>query len=792
MSLPGKLSIGILEEDNPLRSYFRFKPLLVDEDGRYAPYDGAPHYPDEASIRIVPDKNESYHFKARMREIGLFCVVDLRTHPGESDKIRPNKNYRPGGEELNASIIYSDVVRAPAADMIFEILPEKAVAKAVPEPRTESVLLREGDGIGPVRYVWEAIPNSEGMARLTATEDALDLDNVQVFELEGFRGRPVAFAIRPASTMKVLSDMPERPAHAEPKPEPRPLIERKGEPKPAAEPKPEAAAPAPEAPRAEAPAPAPEAAPAAQPAPEAQPDKPWIHHDDSILPRPVDPHLSRSEQLLAAQAGLNPRRGRSLQELIDEKWQRSRLNQLGQCAGDIATGAPVANPVDAAVSALREAWRDPELRRPLMDALSSVDEFTETLRARHAVSRQSAIQDELNALEAQRLELMGEVDRLKSNTAAMRQKLKQEIRQEEDAALAEATRKTAEARALQSKYEQLASDARMAARDAQGALETLAGDELEKKIRDVALTRRVLERLDMLRENPDAVRVPETAERIGLEAFVDRAQRCFEAAGWSLSRFEVANLCACLAVSPVMMLTGAPGSGKTAAARLLAEALGLDAVMCDPGDKPLGKHGPVAQLRTFRDIPSVILLDDANLYAAPDLFRGLARELPAEWRLIATLQNAHSGLPVRAAAWDRGFTVHLVAPAESAWQPIKRSGAEDLPAVSIAGLGEAIGDAPLPEAMLESMNRLRAAMADCGVALSRRALDEAWRYCAAMLALTGESADAAAIFDLAVAQRLLPALLAAAPIEALVRLKAFCGELPACRALLEQPLPIVI
>ena len=105
MSLPGKLCVGILEEDNPLRSYFRFKPLLIDQDGRYVPYEANEEYPKEGCIRIVPDKNESYHFKTRMRQIGLFCVIDLRQHTGESDKIRPNKNFRPDGEETNANII---------------------------------------------------------------------------------------------------------------------------------------------------------------------------------------------------------------------------------------------------------------------------------------------------------------------------------------------------------------------------------------------------------------------------------------------------------------------------------------------------------------------------------------------------------------------------------------------------------------------------------------------------------------------------------------------------------------
>ena len=92
MSLPGKLCIGIIEEDNPQKSYFRFKPLLVAEDGRYIAYDVTDNYPENGCIRIVPDKNESSRFKARMRRMGLYCMVDLRDHPDDNDKIRPNKN----------------------------------------------------------------------------------------------------------------------------------------------------------------------------------------------------------------------------------------------------------------------------------------------------------------------------------------------------------------------------------------------------------------------------------------------------------------------------------------------------------------------------------------------------------------------------------------------------------------------------------------------------------------------------------------------------------------------------
>ena len=57
MSLPGKLCIGILEEDKPLKSYFRFKPLLIEDQGKYVPYTQEQCYPEDGCIRIVPDKN---------------------------------------------------------------------------------------------------------------------------------------------------------------------------------------------------------------------------------------------------------------------------------------------------------------------------------------------------------------------------------------------------------------------------------------------------------------------------------------------------------------------------------------------------------------------------------------------------------------------------------------------------------------------------------------------------------------------------------------------------------------
>ena len=90
------------------------------------------------------------------------------------------------------------------------------------------------------------------------------------------------------------------------------------------------------------------------------------------------------------------------------------------------------------------------------------------------------------------------------------------------------------------------------------------------------------------------------------------------------------------------------------------------------------------------------------------------------------------------------------------------------------------------------MESLRRALKDCGAVISRRALDESWRYCAAMLALMGEDVDAETIFDRAIAQRILPVALASAPIEAVLKLRELVADMPICRDLLTQPLPINI
>lgn len=792
MSLPGKLCIGILEEDNPLKSYFRFKPLLVEEEGRYVPYAQPDAYPVDGCIRIVPDKNESYHFKSRMRRIGLFCVVDLRAHPDDNDKIRPNKNFREDTPEQNAFIIYSDVVREPAPDMIFEILSESVRDTTLPVPHTAQVLLR-GEKLLPQRYTWEALPDTEDKAQLLPTDQLCPEDSIQVFELNGFRDNTICFAIVPPAGLERISDIPvTKPARVAP-------VEHVGTAPaavvPAAPAVPAKKAPAPDKAPEPTEAPAPVKAPApVQPAEPVQEspasEKPWIHHDASMTPQPVDPRLSPAQRNLAVQSGLNPRRGRSLQELIDEKWQRSRLNQLGMPIAPIQTGAPVSSPVDNAVQAVRQVWQQPQLREDLLQSLSGIEEFGASLEECREAVRQSDIEQHLNSLEARRLALLSELDHLNLKNADVRQALKQELRRDADADLAQAVQRADAARAEQAEYEKQAETARAAAEDARKAVDALTGETLEQYLSRFALTEHMLERMRTLKgEADDIPPAAPSLQSIDLNTLAIRVMNRFDASGFAINRLQALNLCVCAALCPVLILSGPVGSGKTSAARMLTEALGWTDIdrfaIFAPGQHICESDPRLKALRRQPRVPAMILLDDANLYPSVDPLHGLDAGLSPNWRVCLTVQDG--GQALSAHTLDRGFTLRLNPKPATPWRPRPKAYcAPEAP----AKLNLTVPETALPAAMDARMDTLRAALNRMGATVSRRALDDAWRYCALMVWALGENADPIAILDRAVAQRLLPSLLASASPDALIQLSAALEGLPLSRALLTQPLPI--
>ena len=783
MPLPGKLCIGILEEDNPQKSYFRFKPVLIEEGGRYIPYDEPDSYPEDGCIRIVPDKNESSYFKARMRRIGLFAVVDLREHAHENDKIRVNKNYHGDDAEHNAHIIYSDVVREPAVGMIFSLLklsPEEASGAALTGPApTTKVLLRPESGL--LSAVWTCEPAAEqpDCGRLRSEDASVCPDDLQIFDLPGFRDAQLSFAILPPTKVDRVTEpstgKPSKAQQQEARKEPEPPKPEEKSAEKSSEKSSEKPAEKPAEPKPETPA-----------EPEGAVEKPWISRDSVLADRPVQRDLPPHQRTLAVQSGLNPRRGRSLQEIVDEKWRHSRIDQLGHPVPPLATASPVESPVEQAVAAVRQVWDNPAQRSELVSAFVQMEGLDNAMDARRAAVHENAVNRQLTELEAQRLEMLGDLERLKRNSAEVREALKAEIRQDEAKAFADAVRKTREAQDECARHQDAAAQAKVAAEAAQDALNALVDGRFEQRLHEFAINSRAMALLKSM--DNGAVTSPEIK---GIDADADelirRVTECFADAGQPIDRAGAVNLLICAAQSPVVLFTGAPGSGKTSTARLLARALGVENARYAehaPGTAPLTDELPRG------DVPAIVLLDDANLCACADLTRGLTPAAErGELTLFATLQD--DGAPVPAHLFGRAFALRLDEDCAE-WSPKSAAEARTYAPVTADALKRAFEPrlTALPEAQMQRLEKLRADLALLDVRLSKKTLRAVWDYCAAAIPMM--NLEPSAVVDLAVAQRVVPAILAGAPLKALSALPALLEDLPRSKRLLGQPLPIAL
>ncbi len=714
--LPGKLCIGILEEDNPLKSYFRLKPLLVESAGRFEYFDSSQLYPEEGCIRIVPDKNESSHFKARMRRMGRYCLLDLREHAGENDKIRPNKNYHGDESERNAHIVYSDVVQEPAPGMIFEIadFDQESGAWLGEAPGTLRVLAEDSLDI------WRVILGEDGFPiRAEQTGEALREEDIQRMEVPGLLGGRLRLALRlPGAEAAGQESQAKQPSQSN----------------------------------------------SLSPAEE---EKPWLSHGE--LP-PADEHSSPMQPNLAAQCGLNPRRSRSLQEIIEEKWRHSRVDQLGHPVPAHATGKPVENPIERALEALRSAWSIPEIHEELLSALSGMKLFSTEIEAYCQSRAADARQRELEDMEAERLRALNALDKLRREKQALREAFKQEIRQEEAAAFEDIVARTNAARDELQAYEQRAEEARMDAEMARDAFAALNDGRFEEKLRDFALTSHAVGLLKHAAPAapPDqggcgeAVRLRERGQ------WIERLNQALGCEGLHMDEVEGLNLLVCLSLGENIILSGSAASDKHAIARALAR--------CASG---WAEADGSAGLR---------LILHANADPDADICRGRLHDGQA----LSVVSDAGAGHALSPEALEHAFLVRLEPlAADAPWKPAKRGGAS-IPAALAEDLQAAFdpGDAELPAALERRLQGLRTALGAFDVRLSRHTLDMMWRYCSAMLA-TGKLSPAEAL-DRAFAQKALPCILAEAPVRCLVELKRLLVEMPISLRLLEAPLAIMI
>ncbi len=740
--LPGRLCIGILEEDNPFKSYFRVKPLLLAGENGFEPVDCSEIYPEDGCIRIVPDKNESSHFKTRMRRMGRYCVLDLRAHAGENDKIRPNKNYRVDMSERNTNIIYSDVVREPAVGSIYEIVDEIADGPWPGElPSTPDVLC------GNALDIWYLEQDVSSMGyRAVMSSKKLNEADYQRFELIGFNDKELHFAVcRP----HLIDEMMSRSA-AVPVPEKEPVVPEKVE-----EVKP------------------------------AEPEKPRLNCD---APRPPKDDTRRSPRGhgLEAQCGLNPRRGRSLQEIIEDKWRHSRVDQLGHPVPAEAMGQPVENPLERAEIAVREAWQIPELRAPLLQFLAETGDMRNRLDEVRRNRRDEALRRDLEDLEADRLRTLDEIDALKKNKNALRETLKQEIREEEAAALRNCTERTKAARAECARFEQEAREAGDAADLARDAFNALQDGRFEAKLREFALTSRAAELLaHPAKPAPVQPRYADT--KPDAEAWIGRMCSAAKMQGLELDRPDAANLLILLALDRHIIISGSASSDKLPLARAVAQALGI----ADAGLYRELNGGHRKKPEFGEKQPLMVTIEDAN--RAPDADITLSLLEQENLILISLIDDAGSGFPVSADAFARAAMLRLEpARADLPWKAISCTAEQyDLPrpeTLSGAFTADA-GIQPSP-AIQQKLAALRLSLAALGSRISRRALDRMWRYCSIMQHL--EVTDEADALDRAFAQFALPTLLAEAKLECLAALPELLQDMPRCMALLKAPLPIMI
>lgn len=741
--LPGKLCIGILEEDNPLKAYFRLKPLIIETEGKFEACDTLKVYPGDGCIRIVPDKNESGYFKARMRQMGKYCVVDLREHTGSNDKIRPNKNYRGNEIENNAYIIYSDVVREPAENMIFEIVPEEYKNDWTGEtPSTHRILF--GEDLSTWKMI---VPEDENTApRIERDGKSLPADRIQKFDLNGFGEERIHIAI---CLPEKASDMIAAPA-----------------PNPTAAFKPAEPAPKP------------------MERPPMPPEKPWLNPD---MPLPPPPPVHRGNPLdkrLAAQSGLNPRRNRSLQEIIEDKWRHSRVDQLGHPIPANAMGRPIEDPVERAVNAVRNAWENQAVRMELMQKLAAMREFSLNLEERKRQLNDLALKRELEELEAERLKALADIDNLHRQKNALRAKFIQEIREEEADALKAYTESTRLAKEECEKNRREADAARRDAEFAQDAFAALNDGRFEKQLREHILMDRAADILGRAEKKPCRA----SDERPDRAQWIQRTIQAFAMEGISIDEIEAANLLVCVAMNNRIILSGSASSDKVGYARAIARALGAG-----DSDRYTEIHGKIrdVDITAEDDLPTVAYVHEANAQPGRDIYAGISQK-DRNLIVIAGAMDSGSGFPLNAESMERAFMLRLQPAAEDMpWKPAVRKNIVFSP-VRMHTLRDAfcIEAAEMPLAMERRMQKFRSELARYGVRLSRNTLDQLWGYCSAMLALNRLPLEE--ILDRAIAQKALPCILAEAPVECLRMLSEMLADMPKCLSLLAQPLPIMI
>ena len=807
MMLPGKVSICFLEEDVPQKAYFRIKPLYIKGEGSFERIENTKEYlPDEGGIRIVPDKNESSRFKARMRTLGSFCLLDLTRHPNENDKIRPNKNYNPANQENNRHIVYSDVIDRCPAEWLMEVvrvdMVEDNCASAFlkRKPGTQQVALI-ADGVLSFPYVYQEDENGkftftpDETCEMRATEEQAYMrlfkekvsDDTEIELILTAAGAPLY------KKTDAPADEAGKEAPAEEKSEALPEAQAAAE--EACEKKPEEPEKALEAPANERPD---EKAFSKAEEPENKPAKPAS--GERIVPL----RAREKDAAHSGQTGLNPRKGKTLAEVVDDGWRKSRMDQFGAPIPVDVTGMPVVSPVEHASELLKKAWNLKEARNLILTEILKLEDFAENA-APHiadylAAPVSEAESSKLNSLIAEKLKILSEIDELRVRRSAKREELMDELRQVHAAEFA--------------KYEdgirRLNAEREKALKDAENAR---AACESAKRLMEKGLTESIKTDFEKLYEalkastgdeyvsTEDYERSPNVYQPSGAQLVSDLRNR-FEKSGRSLENDEAVNLLACLYLGRFLLISGKTGAGKTAFVNDLAGAMGLSQkgarrfLSLGSGKLPAHQTSAFKALTAFEDMQSlrIMLMDDANGTETVDQARGMIswmdqNQASSALRIVMTVLDDQVGYPVNPRILDRAFFMRIPSRDVSQVSGLLTKVENADTAVSLDALREIFKtDRPLPAKIEDRLNAFIEATNALDVPLSERTIKDITAYLSAVLPYM--TCSPIEVLDYALSQRAVPYLLATARVEALQKLPEILCDMKKSLQLMNEPLAL--
>ena len=484
-----------------------------------------------------------------MRDWG-YCALDLRRYPNENEKIRANKNYG-AANEVNASIVYSDVIARVPADRALQVLDAQyvfvgeEVTLRTGIPGTEYVLLqREETLMGP--WEWRedremagciVLRHADGIPYKTMPrQEAADC----LFTI-GYHGTSYELLTKPdlfgvGERLLQKADAPEmepqRDMEAPEVPEPVEIPETMGTPE----------------------VPKPRNLPGIDPG-RAAGAKPGQRGSQAIRDR-----VNFREQALQAQSASIPG-GPFPPEIVDEQWRRS-LRAAWASRAPEASGRPVLSPIDHAVGAVMEAWSIPEARGGLLKGLLQDEELRDSLMEAlgiHAEQMDRSADERMDEMQAEKLRLIADIDALRIRRADMKQELMEDLRRAHKHDFEVLSQRNQVLKEEIECNKAVAREAEKAAQAAQRLLSRESDKLLDKMVEQAAAARAVQRILESAYNGPQSH--PELYQPSAGELLSDlRVQ--LDAAGFGMSNDQAVCMLLSLASGGLVVISGPAGCGR--------------------------------------------------------------------------------------------------------------------------------------------------------------------------------------------------------------------------------------